>query len=309
MRSALVLLVCAGCLSAADPSAWITDAGGVLTREEHGRGLFVDLRGSWVTDSDLTELAKLPDLRRLDLSLTRITDHGMKGLTPVPSLTDLDLSFAESITDGGLSAIKNWKHLKRLSVRGTKITDMTIQYLSALTSLESLDIGFVQVTDVGLDALTALVNLKELTVGGNKLTDAGLQQLRQLPQLTFLDLSGSQRTDSGIWAVSLTGPGVDAIATLKNLRHLRLSGTLITARGLEKLKGLKALERLDLLGCQRVSDDAVPILAGLPGLKIVDLTATAISKQGLAALHKAKPNCILITGEMDTSHRNAAEEP
>lgn len=307
MKLCLTALVFAACLGAAD-QAWIADAGGVATRDAQGRSVAVDLRGSWVTDSDLAELAKLPTLERLDLSLTKIGDHGLQLLKNAPAITDLDLSFAELVTDGGLSAVKGWKHLKRLSVRGTKITDMTVQYLSAVPSIESLDIGYAQLTDVGLDPLTALVNLKELAIGGNKLTDSGLQPLRQLTGLIYLDLSGGQRTDSGVWGVSITEPGLETIATLTNLRHLRLNGTTVTARGLQKLQALAQLERLDLQGCARIGDDAIAVLAGMPALKSVDLHSTAVTKSGLAAMHKAKPDCVILSGALDASHRNASEE-
>jgi Leucine-rich repeat (LRR) protein len=246
---------------------------------------------------------------RLDLSLTRVSDHGLQLLKNAPGITDLNLRYAELITDAGLVAVKGWKHLKRLNLRGTKITDTTLQHLSSVTSLEALDIGFVQVTDVGLDALTSLPNLKELAIGGNKLTDVGLQPLRQMPGLIALDLSGQQRTDSGLWSISLTEPGLDAIATLKNLRHLRLNGTGISARGLEKLKTLVQLERIDLQGCARIGDDAAPVLAAFPALHLVDLTGTAVTEKGIAALRHAKPECKILTGSVPAgSHAEDSED-
>jgi Leucine-rich repeat (LRR) protein len=308
LRLAVLTLAAAACFGAADPAAWVSDAGGIVTRDGQGRITAIDLRGSWVTDSDLAELARLPDLQRLNLSLTRIGDHGMQQLKNAPAIVDLDVSFDEWITDSGLAAIKGWRHLKRLNLRGTKITDMTVQYLSAVTSIEWLDIAYTQLTDVGLDPLTALVNLKELSIGGNKLTDAGLQPLRQLSSLTSLDLSGGQRTDSGIWTVSLTEPGLDALGTLSNLRHLRLSGTLVSSRSLGKLKGLTKLERLDLDGCKRIGDDAVPALATLAALHLVDLNSTSFTARGFEALRQAKPDCSVLTGNLDASHRDAVEE-
>jgi hypothetical protein len=295
-RLACIALAAAGWLGATDSALWIADAGGVTSRDRDGKIVAVDLRASWVTDSDLGDLARLPSLSRLDLSLTRISDHGLQQLKNAPGITDLNLRYAELITDAGLAAVKRWKHLQRLSLRGTKITDTTLQHLSGVTSLESLDIGFVQVTDVGLDALTSLPNLKELAIGGNKLTDVGLQPLRQMPGLMSLDLSGAQRTDSGLWSISLTEPGLDAVATLKNLRHLRLNGTGVSARGLEKLKSLVQLERLDLQGCSRIRDDAVPVLAAFPALHVVDLTGTAVTEKGIAALRRARPNCKVVAG-------------
>ncbi len=308
MRLALMAIACTAWLGASDVTSWITDAGGAISRDRAGQIVAVDLRASWITDSDMPELARLPNLARLDLSLTRISDHGLQQLKNAPAITDLNLYYDELITDAGLSTVKGWKHLKRLSVRGTKISDTTLQHLSGVTSLESLDAGYAQITDVGLELLTPLTNLKELTIGGNKLTDAGLQPLRQLPGLVYLDLSGAQRTDSGLWSVSLTEPGLDAIATLKNLRHLRLSGTLVSARGMEKLAGLTKLEWLDLEGCKRVGDDVAPLLASFRTLRRVDLTGTQVTEKGIAALHRTNPNCKILTGSLDAAP-SKPEEP
>jgi internalin A len=307
VRLSLIAIAATACLAATDHTSWITEAGGVVTRDGTGQIVGVDLRATWITDSDLPELARLPNLQHLDLSLTRIGDHGLEQLKDAPAITDLNLYSDELITDAGLSALKGWKHLKRLSVRGTKITDTTLQHLSGIMSLESLDAGYAQITDVGLDLLTPLTNLKELAIGGNKLTDTGLQSLRQLPGLLYLDLSGSERTDSGLWTVSLTEPGLDAIATLQNLRHLRLNGTLVSARGIERLAGLSKLERIDLQGCARIGDDVVPVLAKFRALQHVDLAGTQVTDKGVAALRRANPKCKVLAGSLDAAKK--AEEP
>ena len=152
----------------------------------------------------------------------------------------------------------------------------------------------MQVTDLGLDQLTSLPKLHELTIGGNKLSDAGLQSLRQMSALTYLDLSGAQRTDSGLWSVRLTEAGMEAIATLQNLRCLRMNGTAVSARGLDKLKGLSKLERLDLQGCKRLNDEAVSALKSLPALRALDVTGTQMTEKGIAALRQARPGCKVV---------------
>ena len=293
MRFALVLLMAVPAVAQSSLD-WIADAGGEVTSDAQGRVVAVDLRASWAGDSDLPTLAAIPTLARLDLSETRITDHGLRQLKDAPAIADLNLRYAELITDEGLSALKTWKHIEKLDLEGTKITDNTLQHLSAIPSLESLNLGYVLVTDSGLEALTSLANLKELTLGGNKLTDAGLQPLRQLPGLTFLDLGGVQREDSGMWSVSLSQPGLEALATLKELRTLRLNGTLIAARGLETIQSLPHLESLDIHGCERIGDDAIPILAAMPALRTVDLTGTKVTAAGLEKLHRAKPACRIL---------------
>ena len=64
---------------------------------------------------------------------------------------------------------------------------------------------------------------------------------------------------------------------------------MVSARGLEKLKGLRKLERLDLQACVRINDDAVPVLESMPALRVVDVTASAMTEKGLVDLRKARP--------------------
>ena len=285
---------------------WVEDVGGKVIRDAAGRVTGLDLRASWVTDTDLRNVARLPHLSFLDLSLTRITDQGMQELKNAPGITELDLHYAESVTDEGLAAIKGWKKLKKLNVRGAKISDTTLEHISGITTLESVNVGAAMVTDVGIERLVSLPNLKELSIGGNELGDIGLHALRQIPGLTVLDLSGAQGTDSNIWSVSMSDVGFEAVLTLKELRELRLgcsgvgvgiegqrfatvSNMNVTVRWLEKLKALPKLETLRVQGCGRVDDEAVTVLGALPNLRELDLKGTAVTEKGVAALRAAKP--------------------
>ncbi|MGH7751293.1 MAG: hypothetical protein ACREN5_00620, partial [Gemmatimonadales bacterium] len=100
----------------------------------------------------------------------------------------------------------------------------------------------------------------------------------------------------GLWSVSLTESGLAAIATLQQLRTLRLDGMPVSARWLEKLKTLPHIERLTLQGCKRLTDDALPVLASFPALRSVDLKGTGVSETGVDALRQAKPNCQVLHG-------------
>ena len=314
--AALTLLV-APSIPAAENSAadaqWIEDAGGAVVRDASGRVTCVDLRGSWVTDTDLRKLKQYPYLTDLDLSLTRITDQGMQEIKNLPGIVDLSLYFAEYVTDEGLAAIKGWKKLKRLNVHGTKITDTGLEHVAGISTLEQLNIGTAMITDIGLERLTSMPNLKALTMGGNKLGDAGLQALRQMPGLTYLDLYGRQGTDANIWAISMSDRGLDAVLSLKELRELRLgcislgvgvegsrfatvSAINVTTRWLEKMKSLPKLERLKLQGCSRVDDESMAVLAAFPALQELDLKGTSVTEKGLARFREAKPKAVIYTG-------------
>ena len=299
-------LLCFGAPKSSTDTQWIADVGGAVIRDQAGRITGVDLHGSWVSDTDLRRLVQLPYLTQLDLSLTRITDQGMLELKNLPGIVDLNLYYAEYVTDEGMAAIKGWKKLKRLNAHGAKFSDTTLEHISGITTLESLNLGSGMVTDIGLERLTTLPNLRELTIGGNKLTDAGLQALRQMPSLTYLDLGGRQGTDANIWAIRMSDLGLDAILSLKDLRELRFACTSVgvglegarfaevsyvsvTTGWLEKMKALPKLEKLQLEGCDRVSDDSVRALAALPGLHQVDLKGSNVTEKGMAALRAAKP--------------------
>src|SRR6266568_3362403 len=159
MMRRIFLILFATQLLAVDTD-WIARLGGKIERDPTGRIFAVNLRGSWINDADMIELARLPDLERLDLSHTRISDEGMLNLKPAPKIKDLKLFYSEWITDQGMTAIKEWKHL---------------------TGLEALDIAHTEVTDLGLDNLITLINLKELAVGRGRLSNSGLTALRMLP--------------------------------------------------------------------------------------------------------------------------------
>src|SRR5580693_8234296 len=224
MRPIILLSLAASLAAASGPTpGWIESLGGSVTTGARGAVTGINLRGSWVTDTDLRRLADYPELTTLDLSLTHITDEGMAELKNLPNITDLNLYYAEYVTDQGIAAIKNWKKLKRLNLHGTKSSDTALEHIAGITTLESLNVGSILMTDVGLERLTNLTNLKELTMGGNELGDAGLQALRQMPNLTYLDLSGRQGTDKNVWTVAMSETGLDAVLTLKNLRELRFA--------------------------------------------------------------------------------------
>ncbi len=287
-------------LPAAD-TAWIGRLGGKVERDSAGRIVAVSLRGAWVNDVEMIELARLPDLERLDLSHTRISDEGMLNLKPAPKIRDLKLFYSEWITDQGMTAIKEWKHLKRLDLRGTRISDGALEIVSGLPGLEALDIAHTEVTDVGIESLVALVNLKELAVGRGRLTNTGLAFVRMLPTLTRLDLSGARPTPPDSpggrgGAAVIPEETLRAIAGLKDLRALYLGYSAINADGIRVLAALDKVERLGLQGCSRVDDAAVAELSNWKALQYLDVEETPVTEKALEVLRKSKPGIHVLSG-------------
>jgi hypothetical protein len=320
MRLIVVLFCLAGCLSAA--TGWIEPLGGSITTDARGAVTGVNLRGSWVTDTDLRRLAEYPQLATLDLSLTHITDEGMAELKNLRNVTDLNLYFAEYVTDQGVAAIKDWKKLKRLNLHGTKSSDTALEHIAGIASLESLDVGSTLMTDVGLERLATLTNLKELTMGGNELGDAGLQALRQLPTLTYLDLTGRQGTDKNVWTIVMSTAGLDAVLSLHNLRELRIgcyamnvgiegtkfgevTATAVLPEWLERMRAqLPKLSTVRFQGCGKIGDASIKTLIAMPNLKEADLRGTGVTEKGAAALRAAKPQVKISFGPWEAIAAN-----
>lgn len=287
-------------LLAAD-TGWITNLGGKVERDSSGRVIAVNLRGAWISDVDMIELARLSDLERLDLSHTRISDEGMLNLRSTPKIQELKLFYSEWITDQGMRAIKEWKHLRRLDVRGTRISDGTLEIVGNLTGLEALDIAHTEVTDVGLENLITLVHLKELSLGKGRLSNSGLVKLRMLPTLTSLDISGARSTSpdnpNGRGAsATLPEETVKAIAELKELRILNLGFSAVNAGHLRILSSLENVEKLGAQGCARIDDAALAQLAQWKSLKFLDVQEDPITEKGLDELQKAKPHIKVLHG-------------
>jgi len=287
-------------LPAIDSAEWIAKLGGQVTRDQAGKIVGVNMRGTWINDADMLSLAVMPDLETLDLSHTRITDEGMLRLKRASKIKDLNLFYAEWITDQGMTAIRDWKHLKRLNVRGTRISDGTLEIVGRMPGLEALDIAHTSITDNGLDYLITLVNLKELSLGRGRLTNSSLQILKMLPTITYLDLSGARPAPPDMPGRAaqqgIPEASVRAIAELKELRVLKLGYSAIGAEGLRILSTVGAIEKLALEGCHRVNDAAMAELANWKNLKYLDVQDTQVTQTGVDALKKANLSIVILSG-------------
>jgi Leucine-rich repeat (LRR) protein len=114
-----------------------------------------DMRGL-ITDTTVRELARLPNLTRLDLLNDRLSDAAWESLATLKTLHRLDLA-------------------------GTNVTDATLAKLASLPRLEELDLRRTSITSAGLAPLGGFSTLKRLRLfgtPGNAAAIAALQQRR-----------------------------------------------------------------------------------------------------------------------------------
>ena len=127
--------------------------------------------------TDVKPLAKLRELRHLDLTQNQIED-----LRPLANLTKLEsLTLNQNrITD--LSPLVNLKSLRVLSLQNNQVVNL--RPLTALAQLKELNLGSNNI--VGLDGLEAMKALRTLHLTGNQIAD--LQPLFKLVGLRELEL-------------------------------------------------------------------------------------------------------------------------
>ena len=106
------------------------------------------LRGSIrVTDFGASQVARLKNLRRLNVSRSQLTARGIEALGALASLEDLDLSHSQSIDDSAGKA------------------------LAGLPKLRTVNVSYTRFGDQGLDALRGHAGLTRVVAAGTGLTD------------------------------------------------------------------------------------------------------------------------------------------
>ncbi len=172
--------------------------------------------------SDLASLARLPQLRHLNLAETDITGLSVRTLAAL-SLEHLDLSGSD-VDD--LAPWQALTSLRWLSLRDTRITDKSVKLLAPLVRLEFLDLARTRTTNAGLPALAALPALKSLNLAYADVDDSGIALLTKRTQWETLILDSTLITDKSV-------PG---LVQLTNLKTLDLYHSLISASGLAQLR-------------------------------------------------------------------------
>jgi len=168
-----------------------------------------------------------------------------------------------------------------LDLSRTVLTDDSVAQLASLKSLEELSLGG-NVTDLGFRHLKRLTGLRKLDARWATVSDAGIEQLAQLTELEDLTLNedyGPNRPP----VARITDAGLNHLKGLKKLRRLDLTGTHVTDAFLEHVGTLTNLEQLHLTST-RVTDAGVKRLKGLKKVRLLTLHHDPITDAGLAHL-------------------------
>jgi Leucine Rich repeat len=138
----------------------------------------VDLTNARITDMNLGDLKRLPELTALKLYKSALGDREVEQIGELIQLESLNIALTK-VGDAEFKRFARLKQLRALRLDGTAVGDDAVNFISDLSHLESLYLDFTRVTDAGVEPLAKLHTLRTLSLRGTDVTDAGAQKLGQ----------------------------------------------------------------------------------------------------------------------------------
>ncbi|MCA9053910.1 MAG: PD40 domain-containing protein [Planctomycetaceae bacterium] len=132
-----------------------------------------------------------------------------------------------------------------------------------------------------LSCLQGLEFLESIDMQQGNCSAAHLEHLPQLPALRHIGL---------YHAVEIDDDAVELLSQHESITVLHLHGARLTNHGLAALTRMRQLVGVWLNDTQ-VDDSGLPILAELPNLRMLDLSRTKVSADGVRSLHQRLPVC------------------
>ena len=138
--------------------------GATIDRDKGGHARLVELTDTQVTNDDLKQLGRLPQLESLEVTGGTVDDAGVANLSGLAQLQRLYLNKL-NVTDAGLAALEKLVHLKVLSLKNTKIDGEGLKLVTKLPHLEVLNLAGTKVADDTFGQIQQLKDLDTLVAG------------------------------------------------------------------------------------------------------------------------------------------------
>jgi hypothetical protein len=151
------------------------------------------------------------------------------------------------------------------------------------------------VDDRLLEQIASLEYLEHLSLANTSVQADSLRALARCKRLVSMNVDGT----------CMGNKGVDAITHLTQLQELCLNytgrtycsdATTISTASLNRLSTLPALRSLHIAGTN-ASDDTLRILAGNPRLKFINVEDTLVTRDGIAAFTRLRPDVDIVSDQ------------
>jgi uncharacterized protein (TIGR02996 family) len=238
----------------------------------------LELGGCVVSDAGAAQLAGLPLSTVRFNAIADLGPAGMRALAglPLTSLALYALDDAEQrheLSDAGVAALAGHPTLASLELAGARIAARGAAALGTLTSLRRLRIPSSAISDRHAGDLPR--GLRSLCLAHcTGIGDDACAGIARMPDLELLDLASTR----------VTGAGLRAVLSLRQLAHLDLSFLELGDRALTALAGLAGLRGLSIGFAGEVTDRVIDTLETLRGLEVLDIAGSAITPAGIERL-------------------------
>ncbi|MFO0999187.1 MAG: protein kinase [Planctomycetaceae bacterium] len=253
---------------------------------ERGVQLIVSGELMNVTDEGLLALNSCVNLNNLQVSSTNFSDKALSALA-LPKLSTLFVNSSGTPTQQSqftAAALQNMAtRLPKLETFLLDNADLTMADLSPWQSLPLVNLQLLhcRLTDQQLRQLSQMTSLKAVGISfpGDEVTVAGFSELSKLSNLSYFAFSDCRLFNDDAML---------RITNLSNLQTLSITGTSITASGLQGIDKLALLESLNI-SSNRISSDCLPEITKLAALRVLNLTKCPdITDAALPALESMK---------------------
>ena len=266
-----------------------------------------------LTDAGVAHLARMTELRELDLGGCPVTDRSMEVLGRLPNLERIGL-WRTGITDAGMKALARGERLERVDLAWTATGDGALQAFAAKERLTHFRSGD-HVTDAGLAVLhdypvfknwkggEVALHLTSADVGPNMLflrgsfTDNGLAKLVGLDGLFGLNVDDSHLAITaaglaplvglphlGFLAFDATDEAMAHIGAMPALRFLMCQDTNAGDEGFVALSRSRTLQYIWGRRCYNLRSRGFRALGDIPTLRALSVSCKNVDDAGLSAL-------------------------
>lgn len=147
--------------------------------------LRLDLDDSKISDQQISLLADIPNLEGLKLSRTDMKT--LSGMARIKNLRQIELRDTK-IQNSALKNLVNLKHLNRVYLSHDEIGDEGLEILSTVPELAELDVSHTQIKLNSSKPIKGFAKLKILNLASNELHEEGLRSLLRAPSLQLVYL-------------------------------------------------------------------------------------------------------------------------
>tara|TARA_R110002072_G_scaffold238769_2_gene396221 strand:+ start:83340 stop:84539 length:1200 start_codon:yes stop_codon:yes gene_type:complete len=262
---------------------------------------FTSLRPDQITDGSLAQLASSPEaaatITEINMQGAQVSGKGLGYLAAMPNLETLNISGSRVASDS-LTAIGKAQSLKSINLANSDTNDHVVSELSRIPHLQSLDLSGTRVTGGSATGLSSMRELTDLILTGTAADDQVVSGLVSLP-LRKLELSKTNISNASLpmilkiqtlesLNVSFCGVTGDAFKGFgkSGIKELAVGETQFGIEGFMAIKGMSALENLNVYAAGLVEHKSANVFRTFPNLKVLNAGRNPLTDAGMNVFFK-----------------------